>query len=165
MTMRSALTAFAFGALALVGCDRTPAAVKALEAKRLPAVRELMRRVQKECTGKGPEYKVTDWGAFASDEQVLNARATCKPVTGLGMATQLEPMRPVPPGDKSGSAPRIGISRDKKPKDDPFPRETARIPSWLTAEPGAVDFCVTSGHPDDVDFTEVCVAFKAPPST
>ena len=54
------------------------------------------------------------------------------------------------------------MSKDKSGKDDPFPLERARTPSWLAAEVGAFDLCVSTGHPDAPDFAELCVAFAAP---
>lgn len=143
-------------------CDKTPPEVKKLEETKLDALRRFVADKQKECTHKGPQYKPADYGAYASDPDVLNVQITCKPVRGLGLAVNHDPMRPAPTGDKTATPWRIGKSRGKKETDDPFPRENARIPSWLTTEAGAIDVCVASGHPDDEDFTEVCVAFRAP---
>ena len=112
-TMRFALI-LTFSAVVLAGCDRTPAAVRALAEQRLPAMREYVKRIQQQCTGKGPEYAVTDWGSFASDSQVLNVKVTCKTLPGLGIAAGLKPMRPVPSGDKMATSFRIGVSKDKK---------------------------------------------------
>jgi hypothetical protein len=151
--MRPALIAFA---LLIGGCDRTPSFVKDLEAKRLPAQRELVAKLRKECIGGGPQYKPSDWGPLATDPGVLNIQVSCKTVKGLGMAVQL-PMKPTPPGDKSGRNYLVGVSRGTK---DAFPREQAVDPSFITAEPDAVDLVVASGHPDDPDFTEVRVAYK-----
>jgi hypothetical protein len=146
------------GTALLAACDKTPPEVKKLEETRLEPLRQFVADEQKECTHAGPAYKPTDYGAYASDPEVLNVQITCKPVVGLGLAVNHDPMRPAPSGDKMATPWRIG----KSGEEDDFPRETARVPSWLTAEPGAIDVCVASGHPDDEDFTEVCVAFRAP---
>jgi hypothetical protein len=147
-------------ALSLLACDPTPKPIRELADKRLPALREHVATVQKACTKAGPNWKPSDWGPFASDPDVLNVKISCKPIDGLNMAVGFDPMRPAPPGDKSSRMFHVGRSK----KREPFPPEIVNQPSWLTTEP-AVDLCARSGHPDDRDFAEVCVAFKMAPKT
>ena len=146
----------------LSGCDRTPEPVKTLATARLPALRSFVEEVQKECTNAGLRYQRESYGAYEEDDQVLNVGITCTTVRDLGMVNQLKPMRPVPPGSKTGTPYRVGASAEKDYKSDPFPLETVTIPSWLTTEKNTADMCVRSGQPDDADFTEVCVAFRIP---
>jgi hypothetical protein len=121
-------------------------------------LRQFVAKVQKECTGMGPKRDTVDWGALATDPKVLNAKVACKTVPGLNMAVQLPAMRAEPSGEKVGTPYRVGKSTEK----EPFPIEEVRVPSFLTGEPGAMDVCVRTGHPDEADFTEVCAAFKSP---
>jgi hypothetical protein len=151
-------------AILLSSChrDHTPPSVQRLADQHLASMRDSLKRIQAECTGKGPRYAMTDWGALSTDGEVLNAKVGCKVIPGLELTSQLPAMRPEPPGDKSGASYPIGVSKGKTLATDPFPLETARVPSWLTTEPGAIDLCVASGQPDAKDFAELCVAFKAP---
>ena len=124
-------------------------------------MRGFAKRMQGHCVGAGPEAKVEDWDGLDDDAAVLNVKVTCKSVNGLGLPVTLPTLRPEPEGNKSGTPYRVGVSKDKDPSADPFPLEQATKPSFLTTETDAIDLCVATGHPDDADFTEVCVAFKA----
>jgi hypothetical protein len=74
------------------------------------------------------------------------------------MPAQLDPMRPVQGSKNGATLYLIGVSSGKKHQ--PFPMETARVPSLLSAQKGAVDICALSGHPSAHDFVEVCVVFS-----
>jgi hypothetical protein len=146
--------------LLVTGCDRTPPEITRLADARLEQVRAFTKQTQASCVNAGPDYKVSDWGGLDEDPEVLNVRVVCKIVPGLGLAATAPTLRPEPEGNKSGTPYRVGVSKDKDMEDDPFPLEQITKPSWLTTEPNAADLCIASGHPDDADFTEVCVAFK-----
>jgi hypothetical protein len=154
----------ALALLVSAGCDRTPPEITRLADERLPQVRAFAAQMQSTCVNAGPEHAVTDWAGLDQDPAVLNVRVTCKSIGGLGFSVTLPTLRPEPEGNKSGTPYRVGVSKDKDMAEDPFPLEQVTKPSWLTTEADAVDLCVATGHPDDKDFTEVCVAFKAPPA-
>ena len=101
--MRPVPLALLVTVLVFSGCDRTPGAVRRTADERLPALRTFVGAAQSKCSGAGAAWKLDDSGEWAKDPRVLNAQLTCKTMSELGMASQLPPMRPAPPGDKSSS--------------------------------------------------------------
>jgi hypothetical protein len=155
--MRSVTVVFAALAMLATACDKRPGYVKDLAAARLPALREHLAEVQKSCVGKGTNWTPgpNEWGAYASDAEVLNVQITCTARAGLPPMDFPAMHPPASPEGQTRSVHYVGRSEKK----DPFPPEFVYAPSRLTGAP-AVDLCVASGSADDKDFAQVCVAFK-----
>jgi hypothetical protein len=137
-------------------CDHTPPAVKKLAEQKLPAAREYVARVSRDCATYPMTGTPPDPGPLGTDPDVLNVQVTCKRVPNLPPFT-FAAFLPEPSGNKLGTPYPVGVSKAK----DTDPTEQVVVPSFLTTDSSAMDL-VVAVNLDKPTYAEVRIAYRAP---